>query len=105
MTDTIEEPDDFGLVIEPDEDIEPWFREGFSPVLPKVSTLTEETETHLTFHFVCQGCDAEGDLQLEKKDGMKSFGCPEGCGATYVPWKYLGGWRLTCVVCPFRGGL
>lgn len=64
------------------------------------SVCTKETAEHIVFNFVCEGCGAEGELQLDKSDGMKSFGCPEGCGATYVPWKYEGQWRLECVVCP-----
>jgi hypothetical protein len=64
------------------------------------STFVNETADEISFHFVCDGCGAEGDLTLAKADGHKSFGCPEGCGATYVPWKYLGEWKLECVVCP-----
>jgi hypothetical protein len=64
-----------------------------------------ETPTEITFRFVCEceDCDAEGDLTLDKADGMKPFGCPEGCGATYVPWKYNGHWQLKCVVLPCYG--
>ena len=69
----------------------------------KTTTFLRETPEQIVFHFVCQGCGSEGELGLEKKDGMAPFGCPEGCGATYVPWndQVLGrGWRLECVVCP-----
>jgi hypothetical protein len=69
----------------------------------KTTTFLRETPEQIFFHFVCQGCGSEGELGLEKKDGMAPFGCPEGCGATYVPWndQVLGrGWRLECVVCP-----
>lgn len=61
---------------------------------------TQETTEKTIWHFVCVGCGAEGELELLKADGMKPFGCPEGCGATYVPWKYLGEWTLKCVVMP-----
>jgi hypothetical protein len=64
------------------------------------SKCIDETPMKLLFHFVCEGCGAEGELELDKKDNLKSFGCPDGCGATYVPWKYLGEWNLECVVCP-----
>jgi hypothetical protein len=34
-------------------------------------------------------------------DMHETFGCPEGCGATYIQWKNLEGqYTLTCVVCP-----
>jgi hypothetical protein len=69
----------------------------------KTTVFLRETDQQIFFHFVCEGCGSEGELGLEKKHGMKSFGCPEGCGATYVPWKdevFGRGWRLQCVVCP-----
>lgn len=67
-----------------------------------MSELTGENDKEITFHFICEceDCDADGDLTLLKEDGMKPFGCPEGCGATYVPWKYRGKWQLKCVVLP-----
>jgi hypothetical protein len=67
------------------------------------TTFLRETDEQVFFNFVCEGCGSEGELGLEKKDGMAPFGCPEGCGATYVPLndRVLGpGWRLKCVVCP-----
>lgn len=67
------------------------------------STFLRESETELFFYFVCKGeCGAEGELGLLKEEGMKPFGCPEGCGATYVPWNDRGLWRLECVVLPVR---
>ena len=65
--------------------------------------LLEETATETIWNFVCVGCGVNGELKLLKKDGMTPFGCPEGCGATYVPWKYLGQWQLKCVVQPEFG--
>jgi len=69
----------------------------------KTTVFLRETPEQIFFHFVCDGCGSEGELGLEKKDGMMPFDCPEDCGAVYVPWKdeVLGrGWRLQCVVCP-----
>ena len=54
------------------------------------------------YSFVCDGCGAEWDLGV-KVDQQKPFECPEGCGATYVQWKYNGKFHLKCVVCPIRG--
>jgi hypothetical protein len=53
----------------------------------------------VTFHYKCSACEAEGELDLDRRDGMKSFGCPAGCGATYVPIQD----RLECVVLPVNG--
>lgn len=53
------------------------------------SKLKSETDSEIEFDFVCDGCGAEGTLGILKKDGMAPFGCPEGCGATYVPWKRI----------------
>jgi hypothetical protein len=58
---------------------------------------TKETPHTMTFAFRCS-CGAEGDLTLQKSEGCKSFGCPEGCGNKYVPYMALVGWRLRCVV-------
>jgi len=68
------------------------------------SEFMAETDREIFFHFrcECEHCGAEGELSLLKSEGHKPFGCPQGCGATYVPWKHLGHWRLTCVVLPFR---
>ncbi len=52
------------------------------------------------FDFACEGCGAQGELGIDPKDGTKPFGCPEGCGATYIPWLYCEKFKLTCVVCP-----
>ena len=54
------------------------------------------------YSFICAGCKAEGDLGVPI-DQHKPFGCPEGCGATYVQWKYKEVFRLKCVVCPVFG--
>lgn len=53
------------------------------------------------FEFSCPGCGAEGELGLDlNKDGHKPFGCPDGCGSTFVPWlpDAHGLYKLTCVV-------
>jgi hypothetical protein len=54
------------------------------------------------FAFVCPGCGAEGELGIDTRDGYTPFGCPEGCGAMFMPWEHPGTskWKLTCVVCP-----
>ena len=46
------------------------------------------------WYFCCESCGAEGDMELDSRDGMKPFECPEGCGAVYVPH----GGNLICVV-------
>lgn len=67
-----------------------------------VTRMLRETKDRTVWKFVCEGCGAEGELGLFKRDGMKPFGCPEGCGATYVPWKPDGKrWQLRCVVKPY----
>ena len=38
------------------------------------------------FAFVCPGCGAEGTLGVPRRLGMQPFGCPEGCGSTFVRW-------------------
>jgi len=58
---------------------------------------SNETQTAATFHFQCS-CGADGDLTLQKADGYKTFGCPEGCGNTYVPYQGPLRWMLRCVV-------
>ena len=68
---------------------------------PKRSKVISENETEVLWRFVCEACEAEGELTLFKKDGMKPFGCPENCGATYIPWHpQPGAWQLRCVVMP-----
>lgn len=66
----------------------------------KQSKVIRQTATEEVWHFCCEACGAEGELTLQKADGMKSFGCPEGCGATYVPCRTVGR-KLICVVLPF----
>ena len=52
------------------------------------------------YHFVCEGCGSEGELELPI-DRHSPFGCPEGCGATYIQWQNPDGkMQLTCVVAP-----
>jgi hypothetical protein len=53
------------------------------------------------YDFVCEGCKSAGRLGVPIDLVGKTFGCPEGCGATYVLFKNLeGAWELMCVVCP-----
>lgn len=66
------------------------------------SKLLRETKDMIVFHFRCEACDADGELELWKKDGVKPFGCPEKCGARYAPFQYLDKWELKCVVLPVR---
>lgn len=67
-----------------------------------MSRLLRETKDRTVWKFTCEGCGAEGKLDLFKRDGMKPFGCPEGCGATYVPWRPTPiTWQLRCVVKPY----
>ena len=67
-----------------------------------MSKLISEDENRIIFDFKCEcsECGASGKLTLMKKDGMKPFGCPEGCGAVYVPWQFGGAWKLQSVVMP-----
>lgn len=52
------------------------------------------------YHFTCEGCGASGDMGVEVGE-HGSFGCPEGCGATYIQWHPTGHMAaLKCVVCP-----
>jgi hypothetical protein len=54
------------------------------------------------FHFVCMACESEGEIGIPREQGMKPFGCPEGCGATYVRWYPHGPEpSLKCVVRPY----
>jgi hypothetical protein len=52
------------------------------------------------FHFVCPGCESGGDLSVGLIEKHKPFGCPEGCGATFVLWQHVISWRLRAVVVP-----
>lgn len=49
------------------------------------------------FHFTCPGCGAEGDLRIDVTE-RDPFGCPEKCGSTFILWRDLKGWTITCVV-------
>jgi len=53
----------------------------------------------LLFDFHCEGCGSRGQLGIEPGD-PNPFGCPEGCGASYVLYNRLGTPALMCVVCP-----
>jgi hypothetical protein len=66
------------------------------------SKFLSETAAEIKFWFVCacEDCDAEGELGMLKRDGMKPFNCPEGCGAVYVPYRPSLQWQLRCVVLP-----
>ena len=66
------------------------------------SKFSRETDEDIFFEYVCEceDCEARGEIGLLKENGMQPFDCPEGCGATYVPWKYNGRWQLKCVVLP-----
>jgi hypothetical protein len=56
------------------------------------------------YAFVCEGCGAIGDLGVPL-DTTGTFGCPEGCGTTYIQYKDLGAkWALMCVVRPVFEG-
>lgn len=60
-----------------------------------------ETQHSLNkYHFICEGCGADGELEIEA--GAEAIGCPEGCGAMYVQWHnpITNKPDLTCVVCP-----
>lgn len=54
---------------------------------------------HHYFDFVCPGCGGEGELGL-RTDDFKPFGCPEGCGATFVMWRPDKNPAIRCVVQP-----
>jgi len=59
----------------------------------------ESTGGFNTYDYVCEGCGTAGELNVPE-DQKLPFGCPGGCGATYVQWKENGESRLKCVVCP-----
>src|SRR5687768_14244629 len=66
----------------------------------QLGTSTQFVETTAEgdrFHFVCEGCESEGELTIPPD--LPSFNCPEGCGAVYVPWKNPEP-ALMCVVKP-----
>jgi hypothetical protein len=69
-----------------------------------MSTFKETKDGLDYFNFVCEGCGCEGEIGIPRKDGMKPFGCPEGCGATYVRWnpsRSVAEPTLRCVVKPY----
>jgi len=51
------------------------------------------------FDFNCS-CGAAGELGVATENAMEPFGCPEGCGATYVRWRPDKIPALKCVVQP-----
>jgi hypothetical protein len=57
------------------------------------------------YDYICEGCKSKGELKVPT-DQTKSFGCPEGCGATYVQWdnSISDKTELMCVVCPVFEG-
>lgn len=68
------------------------------PTEQNVSCLQEDGEN--IYAFVCEGCGSEGELAIPEGD-MHPFGCPDGCGATYIQWTPPGKPpTLRCVVCP-----
>jgi hypothetical protein len=57
--------------------------------------------TMVYFDFVCPGCKSEGELGIDTTEGYKTFGCPAGCGATFLPYRdRRQRWVLRCVVQP-----
>jgi len=67
-----------------------------------MSTFKETKDGMDWFDFVCEGCGSEGEIGILRAEGMKPFGCPEGCGATYVRWyPTVARPALKCVVKPF----
>src|SRR5579872_16983 len=58
-------------------------------------------EGKVIYDYVCEGCGAVGELGVST-DIHAPFGCPEGCGATYIQWQWQhdGVFKLTSVVCP-----
>ena len=61
----------------------------------------DHSEGRYNFHYVCEGCGSEGEIGIPVDVKYKTFGCPEGCGATYILWEPTPGHpALKCVVCP-----
>lgn len=65
-----------------------------------MTEFKSENAEEVSFNFECECCEASGVLGLKKKDGFKPFGCPEHCGAVYVPWQHDGKWMVKAVVMP-----
>lgn|SRR5262245_60868020 len=59
----------------------------------------EIIETGVVYDFACEGCGTRGEVTVPV-EARQPFGCPEGCGATYVQWQAPSGYELMCVVCP-----
>lgn len=57
------------------------------------------TKTQASYDFTCEGCGCKGELGVPL-NAHATFGCPEGCGATYIQTNHLNVPSLTCVVCP-----
>lgn len=63
--------------------------------------MVDKRDHCYVYDFVCEGCGSEGELKVPI-DECRSFGCPEGCGATYVQWFPPGKpATLRCVVRPY----
>jgi hypothetical protein len=60
----------------------------------------EKNGKMLAFEFTCDGCKSEGRIELNESEFYKPFGCPEGCGATFILWHSPEGPAIQCVVCP-----
>jgi hypothetical protein len=52
-----------------------------------------------TYDFRCPTCGAEGELSMPE-DMREPFGCPEGCGTTYVQYRAHTHLHLRCVAWP-----
>lgn len=53
------------------------------------------------WHFACVCCGSQGELDIPVRERLQPFGCPEGCGATYVAYTGVTGRQeLMCVVRP-----
>lgn len=65
----------------------------------------DKRDHHYWYDFKCEGCGDEGELGVDITE-RSPFGCPAGCGATYVQWHPPGAMAaLKCVVKPiFEGG-
>jgi len=60
-----------------------------------------------TYHFICEGCNCEGELVCSNENGVR-INCPENCGASYIQWTNpeSNSSDLMCVIRPiFRSEL
>lgn len=52
----------------------------------------------MTYALYRCGCGAVGSLTIDVEE-RGQLACPEGCGSSYIQWRYPDGrWALTCVV-------